>query len=298
MKVVLGAFVLFCPLVAWPCSASFPDDWSSPANGATGVPRNLAAFLVGGCAFEDRGNDGGLRLTRSSSDAGVTITEQVVMERPMVWTRVKSAEAFAEGESVRLDHSRGCGGATKSISWTFGPEVPFPERLGGLTVSEPRRGNIDVPGGSACVAVVDAAWVTIDLTPGALDPRWEPYVEKTLRIDSEVWARSVPGRPEQTTYGLLSPSVTRAHAACDTTGSGLAPGEHVAELTVSFPGTDRTLVASAPFRLRCDAPAGDAPLLRPLPAGVEAPRGCGCSSSEAGALSLLLLAVWRRRARA
>jgi hypothetical protein len=116
MKVVLGALVLFCPLMVWPCAASFPDDWSSLANGATDVPRNLSVFLVGGCFFEEGANDGGLRLTRLSSDAGVVITEEVVSERPERWTRVKTAEAYVEGESVRLDHSRACGGAAKSIT--------------------------------------------------------------------------------------------------------------------------------------------------------------------------------------
>jgi MYXO-CTERM domain-containing protein len=172
-----------------------------------------------------------------------------------------------------------------------------PEVLSGLSVSPARRGRVDVADGASCVTVIDASWATIDLTPGGLDPRWEPYVEKTLRIDGEVWARRIPGKPEQSTYGTLNQSVTRVHAACGSMTSRLGPGEHVAELSVSFPGTDRSLVASAPLRLRCDAPAGDAPLLRPLPPGVEGPRGCGCSSGQAGPLLLLLLGAWRRRIR-
>jgi hypothetical protein len=124
MKVVLGALVLFCPLVAWPC----------------------------------------------------------------------------------LDHSRACGGAAKSISWTFGSEVPLPEVLSGLSVSPARRGRVDVADGASCVTVIDASWATIDLTPGGLDPRWEPYVEKTLRIDGEVWARRIPAsRSNRRTARSTSP---------------------------------------------------------------------------------------------
>jgi hypothetical protein len=293
MKVALGALVVLVPLAAWPCSGFRPDVWSSPANGATDVPRNLAAFLIGACALPQV--DGGLQLTRGSSDAGVAFTERFTTEGQGIltsaWTEVRPTEAFAEGETVRVDHARGCSEMPSSISWTFGPEAPLPERLGDLRVSSPRRGSVDVPGGSSCVLFIDAVWATIDLAPDALDARWVPYVEKTLRIDGAVWARQLPGRPEQAAYGPLAQSVTRVHASCDPRQpGGLAEGDHVAELAISFPGTNRTLVTTEPFSLRCNAPRGDAPLLRPGLGATPPPVGCGCSSSAATSL-LLLVAV-------
>lgn len=299
MKVALGALVVLVPLAAWPCSGSQPDDWSSPANGATGVPRNLAAFLIGSCALPPV--DGGLWLTRASSDAGVAFTGRFTMEGQggfaSAWTEVRPTESFVEGETVQVEHGRGCGSTPRTLTWTFGPEVPLPEQLSSLRVSSPRRGWVDVPGGSSCVTFIDGVWATIDLAPDVLDPRWQPSVEKTLRVDGTVWARKLPGRPGQSTSGHLQRSVARVHASCESSKSsdGLAEGQHIAELTVSFPGTDRTLVVSAPFSLRCNAPRGDAPLLRPGLDGVTPPpAGCGCSASAATPLVLLVFARRRR----
>ena len=290
---------------AWPCSGNPYEDWSVPRSGSTGVPSNLPAFLVGVCPFPEAPSDAGIRLVRALSDGGVQLVD-ISVEGTTSSLTVTPRESFSEGEEVRLENAPTCQQPSQPITWTFGPAWPSPVPLmGGLIVSAPRRGRVDVGNSSICHETIDGVWVTIELAPGALDPQWFWYEVQTLRIDGTVWAGKAPWFPEQgpvgaggTVSGRLWPTVSRVHAPCGAskrTQLGLTEGDHVAELSVKTLGMEPRVV-SAPFTLRCSAPPGDAKPLRIKPPDWdESVPGCGCSTSALSPLLLGVLALLRRR---
>lgn len=188
----------------------------------------------------------------------------------------------------------GCGGVESSTlkeTFTTGDVEELPDELGGLSAGETVREKIRLDGADACTIEAEVAYIDVELDLSADAELWQGGLLIETFINGEPWKKAEGYgsvyKPGETWRGY---GKDRAFVLCDEqfpqyAPYGLTEGTHEIQMVGTIPGTGVRLESNVvTVDLFCNPPAPE-----------EEDSSCSTGAGIPTALTLLLLAAFRRR---
>lgn len=260
---------------AWACSGLACEEPELGPPHTADVPINVPAFFV---RLErlyqvDAAPDGGAPVIRLVDDMGaaVPIAVEATGDLGSFWVRPSTKLApgrYKLGVAATCERPRGqptTGSPTaprwKETTLVATNEHALPNTAGTLQVVS-RALEAQYLNGllSLCEVRPDpAAVVQFTFAPSPQMAPFMPVARATLKVDGKVWAKSRFGTLDVTrTIYEAERSPLQVHMLCGTTRTypspdlGLAPGAHVAQLSLEIAGGPTLQTEQVPFNISCD----------------------------------------------
>lgn len=257
VPVVLIAGLLSLTALAEPAHACVgPPSCVSGLFGTKGLEPSLPSSIVGLPTHRAEQGDFVLR-NASGTEIETTLEEDGDLQF--------LATGVLEAGTYTVTSADGCGATNGDETVTFNivDAVPAPSVSGSAAVAAAKRGKLWFPSSNvqtSCAHAVDAASVTLVVTPDRLLAPYLPVAVWETWVDGKVWSRVLPVRPASTPSfpsSTWDPLKVRLYTACDGldhgTYDGLTPGTHDVEVRARLAGG----APIEPTRIRVRVSCGD-----------------------------------------